>query len=140
MGIWDPIGNPHSPECLCPNCGPTEYAFNVQAELERLADERERAAESQAMHRAIRECRERWDAGALAEEDKWTGISFRLAMGHEVTPEPKRWHDHVLAKMRERYTRTKGESQESVGEVIGTIVGLVLLVVVFSATTRAGSD
>lgn len=109
-GVWDPIGNPHSDDCLCTNCGPTEWALNVQAERERWADERARAAESQAMHRAIREYRERWDAEALAEEDKWSGISFRLAMGLEVTPEAKRWHDHVLAERRERYARTKGES------------------------------
>lgn len=33
-GVWDPIGNPHSADCLCSNCGPTEYALNVQAERE----------------------------------------------------------------------------------------------------------
>ena len=109
-GVWDPIGNPHSDDCLCSNCGPTEYALNVQAEAERRADERERNYKSIALNKAIREHREKWDAKALAEEDRWRGISYRLAMGLEVSPEAKRWHDRVLAERRERYARTKGES------------------------------
>jgi hypothetical protein len=109
-GVWDPIGNPHSDDCLCPNCGPTEYALNVQAERERRADEQTRIAESIAMSKAIREHREKWDAVALAEEDRWSGISYRLAFGLEVSPDAERWHDEVLAKRRARYARTKGES------------------------------
>jgi len=109
-GVWDPIGNPHSPECLCPNCGPTEYALNVKVEQERLADERARIAKSQAMSRMVRQHRERFDAVRLAEEDRWNGISYRLSMGLEVSPEAKRWHDEVLAKRRAKYERTKGES------------------------------
>ena len=109
-GVWDPIGNPHSDDCLCSNCGPTEYALNVKAELERKADERERVAKSQAMSRAVREHREKWDSVALAEEDRWRGISYRLAFGLEVSPADKRWHDEVLAERRAKYERTKGES------------------------------
>ncbi len=109
-GVWDPIGNPHSDDCLCSNCGPTEYALNVQAERERRDDERARIAESQAMSRMVLEHREKYDYIALAEERRWSGISYRLAFGLEVSPKDKRWHDEVLAKRRARYARTKSES------------------------------
>ena len=110
-GVWDPIGNPHDRStCLCPNCGPTKEALAYQARLEREADERASIAKSQAMSRAVREHREKWDSVALAEEDRWRGISYRLAFGLEVSPEAKRWHDEVLAKRRAKYERTRGES------------------------------
>lgn len=109
-GVWDPIGNPHSADCLCTNCGPTEYALKVQAERERQDEERARIAESQAISRMVLEHREKYDYIALAEERRWSGISYRLAFGLEVSPEDKAWHDEVLAKMRARYERTNGES------------------------------
>ena len=110
-GVWDPIGNPHDrTTCLCPNCGPTKEALNHQAQQERFAAEQASIAKSQAMSRKVREHREKWDAVGLAEEDRWRGISYRLAFGLEVSPEAKRWHDEVLAKRREKYARTKGES------------------------------
>lgn len=109
-GVWDPIGNPHSPECLCPNCGPTEYALNVQRQAEAEADKRERIAKSQVVSKALYEHRERFDYVRLAEERRFSAISFRMAYGLEVSPEDKAWHDEVLAKMRAAYARTGGES------------------------------
>jgi hypothetical protein len=110
-GVWDPIGNPHDRStCLCPNCGPTKEALAYQERLEREADERERVAKSQAMSRMVLQHREKYDYIALAEERRWSGISYRLAYGLEVSPADERWHDEVLAKRRARYARTKGES------------------------------
>lgn len=62
------------------------------------------------MRKMVLEHREKYDANALAEERRWSGISYRMAFGLEVSTEDERWHDRVLAERRERYAQTKGES------------------------------
>ena len=89
-GVWDPIGNPHSADCLCSNCGPTEYALNVQAEAERRADERARN-QGPCPEQGLREHREKYDAMAWPRRTTgrhlvplWLGLKSARGQG---------WHD-----------------------------------------------
>ena len=116
-GVWDPIGNPHSDDCLCPNCGPTEYALNVQREAEERADREAETAKAIAMSRKVRQHREQYDSIGLASDDRFTRISMRIGF-HMPVSDDDRTPLEFLTPVTERNTRGAGREGVLAGEVL----------------------